>query len=125
VVDGAETLFPILKELPERFLLIKHAEPGGGREVISINRQINPVVDIRLGELQFWRIAHIGATLFAPFRFEGVSLYVVDACIRSRRRASKSVADSRPRADFRACRHQSCPSLHELGRSPSPAADWR
>jgi suppressor of ftsI len=77
VVDGAETLFPILKDLPERFLLIKHAEPGGGREVISINGQMNPLVDIRPGELQFWRIAHIGATLFAPFRFEGVSLYVV------------------------------------------------
>jgi FtsP/CotA-like multicopper oxidase with cupredoxin domain len=77
VVDGSEALFPILKDLPERFLLIKHAEPGGGREVISINGQMNPVVDIRPGEMQFWRIAHIGATLFAPFRFEGVSLYVV------------------------------------------------
>ncbi len=31
VVDGSETLFPILKDLPERFFLIKHAEPGGGR----------------------------------------------------------------------------------------------
>jgi suppressor of ftsI len=77
VVDGSETLFPILKDLPARFLLIKHAEPGGGREVISINGQMNPLVDIRPGEMQFWRIAHIGATLFAPFRFEGVSLYVV------------------------------------------------
>jgi FtsP/CotA-like multicopper oxidase with cupredoxin domain len=77
VVDGSEALFPILKDLPERFLLIKHAEPGGGREVISINGQMNPVIDIRSGEMQFWRIAHIGATLFAPFRFEGVSLYVV------------------------------------------------
>ncbi len=77
VVDGSEILFPILKDLPERFLLVKHAEPGGGREVISINGQMNPVVDIRPGEMQFWRIAHIGATLFAPFRFEGVSLYVI------------------------------------------------
>jgi suppressor of ftsI len=77
VVDGSETLFPILEDLPERFFLIKHAEPGGGREVISINGQMNPVADIRPGEMQFWRIAHIGATLFAPFRFDGVSLYVV------------------------------------------------
>jgi suppressor of ftsI len=77
VVDGSETLFPILKDLPERFILIKHAEPGGGREVISVNGQINPVVEIRQGEIQFWRIAHIGATLFAPFRFSGVSLYVI------------------------------------------------
>jgi suppressor of ftsI len=77
VVDGSEILFPILKDLPEKFLLVKHAEPGGGREVISINGQMNPVVDISPGEMQFWRIAHIGATLFAPFRFDGVSLYVI------------------------------------------------
>ena len=77
VVDGSEMLFPIVRDLPERFLLIKHAEPGGGREVISINGQMNPVVDIRPGEMQFWRIAHIGATLFAPFRFDGVSLYAI------------------------------------------------
>jgi suppressor of ftsI len=77
VVDGSESLFPILKDLPERFFLIKHAEPGGGREVISINGQMNPVVEIRPGEMQFWRIAHIGATLFAPFRFDGVLLYVI------------------------------------------------
>ena len=58
-------------------MFIKHAEPGGGREIISINGQMNPMVDIRPGEMQFWRIAHIGATLFAPFQFEGVLLYVV------------------------------------------------
>jgi suppressor of ftsI len=77
VVDGSEILFPILKDLPERFLLLKHAEPGGGREVISVNGQMNPVLDIRPGEVQFWRIAHIGATLFAPFRFDGVALYAI------------------------------------------------
>src|SRR5580704_3894459 len=77
VVDGSETLFPMLKDLPERFFLIKHAEPGGGREVISINGQMNPVVEIRPGEIQFWRIAHIGASLFFPFQIEGMPLYVV------------------------------------------------
>jgi suppressor of ftsI len=77
VVDGSETLFPIMKDLPERFFLIKHAEPGGGREVISINGQMNPVVEIRPGEMQFWRIANIGASLFFPFQIEGMPLYVV------------------------------------------------
>jgi suppressor of ftsI len=77
VVDGSEALFPILRDLPERFFLIKHAEPGGGREVISINGQLNPVVDIRPGEMQFWRIANIGASLFFPFKIEGMPLYVV------------------------------------------------
>jgi suppressor of ftsI len=77
VVDGLETLFPIVKDLPERFLLIKHAEPGGGREVISVNGQINPVLEIRPGEMQLWRIANVGATLFSPFLVEGVSLHVI------------------------------------------------
>jgi suppressor of ftsI len=77
VVDGSETLFPILRDLPERFFLIKHAEPGGGREVISINGQLNPVVEMRPGEMQFWRIANIGASLFFPFQIEGMPLYVV------------------------------------------------
>jgi suppressor of ftsI len=77
VVDGAETLFPILKDLPERFFLIKHLQPGGGREVISVNGQLNPMVVIRPGEMQFWRIANVGASLFFPFQIEGMPLYVV------------------------------------------------
>jgi FtsP/CotA-like multicopper oxidase with cupredoxin domain len=77
VVEGSETLFPILKDLPERFFLIKHLQPGGGREVISINGQLNPAVEIRPGEMQFWRIANIGASLFFPFQIEGMPLYVV------------------------------------------------
>lgn len=77
VVDGLETLFAVVRDLPERFVLIKHAEPGGGREIISINGQINPVIEIRPGEMQLWRIANIGATLFSPFRIEGVSLHVI------------------------------------------------
>jgi FtsP/CotA-like multicopper oxidase with cupredoxin domain len=77
VVDGFEALFPIVQDLPERFLLIKHAELGEDNEIISINGQINPVVPIRPGEMQFWRIANIGATLFIKFHIEGMPLYVV------------------------------------------------
>jgi FtsP/CotA-like multicopper oxidase with cupredoxin domain len=76
VIDGFEKYFPILKDLPERFLLIKHAEQAE-REIISINGQVNPIVAIRPGEVQFWRIAHIGATLFIKFRIDGMPLYVV------------------------------------------------
>jgi hypothetical protein len=42
-----------------------------------INGQINPTVQIRPGEMQFWRIGHVGATLFIKFRIEGMPLYVV------------------------------------------------
>ena len=77
VVDGFETLFPIVEDLPERFLLIKHAELPGEKEIITINGQLNPIVQIRPGDLQFWRIANIGATLFIKFQIEGMPLYVV------------------------------------------------
>jgi suppressor of ftsI len=77
VVEGSETLFPLLNDLPERFFLIKHIQPGGGREVISVNGQLNPVIEIRPGEMQFWRIANIGASFFFPFKSDGMPLYVV------------------------------------------------
>jgi suppressor of ftsI len=77
VVDGFERIFPIVKDLPERFFLIKHAEIAEGNQLISINGQINPTVAIRPGELQFWRIGHIGATIFIKFRIEGMPLYVL------------------------------------------------
>jgi suppressor of ftsI len=77
VVEGSDTQFPIVASLPERFFLFKHAEPGGGREIITVNGQLNPLVDIRPGEMQFWRIANIGATLFIKFHIEGMPLYAM------------------------------------------------
>jgi FtsP/CotA-like multicopper oxidase with cupredoxin domain len=77
VVDGSEKLYPILEGLPERFFFIKHVELGEGNEIISINGQRDPIVHIRPGEMQFWRIANIGATLFIKFRIEGTPLYVL------------------------------------------------
>jgi suppressor of ftsI len=77
VVDGIERRFPVLNGLRERFFLIKHVELGDENEVISINGQIDPEVAIRPNEMQFWRIGHIGATLFIKFRIEGVALYVL------------------------------------------------
>ena len=76
VVDGFERLYPLLRGLPEHFLLIKHAQIEGG-EIVSINWQVHPVIAMRPGEMQFWRIAHIGASLFLKFRIEGMALYVV------------------------------------------------
>jgi suppressor of ftsI len=77
VVDGIDQLFPLLRGLPERFFLIKHVKLADESEVVSINGQINPAVAMRSGEMQFWRIAHIGASEFYRFRVEGMPLYVV------------------------------------------------
>jgi FtsP/CotA-like multicopper oxidase with cupredoxin domain len=77
VVDGIDQLFPLLHGLPERFFLIKHVKLADESEIVSINGQINPAVAMRSGEMQFWRIAHIGASEFYKFRVEGMPLYVV------------------------------------------------
>ncbi len=76
VVDGSERLFPMLADLPERFVLFKHAELGE-KEIFSINGQVEPLLQIRPGEMQFWRIGNIGATEFINFRIEGMPLYVL------------------------------------------------
>jgi FtsP/CotA-like multicopper oxidase with cupredoxin domain len=77
VVEGADELYPVLKGLPERFFLIKNAEIAGQSDMVSINGQVNPAVQIRPGEMQFWRLANIGATLFIKLRIDGMPLYVV------------------------------------------------
>ncbi len=76
VVEGFENYFAVLRDLPVQFLFIKHVEHTEG-EIISINGLVNPIISIRPGEVQFWRIAHIGATLFIKFRIEGMPLYVI------------------------------------------------
>jgi len=76
VVEGSEQLFPVLKGLPERFFLIKQAELGEN-EILSLNGQVDPQVQIRPGEMQFWRIGNIGAEAFLKFRIEGMPLYIL------------------------------------------------
>ncbi|WP_334273107.1 multicopper oxidase domain-containing protein [Bradyrhizobium symbiodeficiens] len=77
VVDGMERLFPLLRGLPERLLLIKHVKMADESEIVSINGQVNPAITMRPGELQFWRIAHVGASDFIKCRVEGMPLYIV------------------------------------------------
>ena len=77
VVEGMDALFPLLRGLPERLFLIKHAKLADDSEIVSINGQLNPAVVIRPGEMQFWRIANIGASDFYKLRIEGMPLYVV------------------------------------------------
>ncbi|HKH27077.1 MAG TPA: multicopper oxidase family protein, partial [Sphingomicrobium sp.] len=77
VVDGFEQLFPILRDLQERFLLIKDAELGDEAHLLSINGQIEPVLAMRPGEAQYWRIGNISAESFIKFGLDGVRLYVI------------------------------------------------
>ena len=77
VVDGIERLFPILQGLPERFFFLKHFKLGDDSEIVSVNGQISPAVGMRPGEMEFWRIAHIGASEFYKFHIEDMPLYVL------------------------------------------------
>ncbi|MET4745505.1 suppressor of ftsI [Bradyrhizobium japonicum] len=77
VVDGSEQLLPLLAEMPERFFLIKHARAPDGTELVSINGQLNPLVETRSGEMQLWRIANIGASSFYKIGISGMPLYIV------------------------------------------------
>jgi suppressor of ftsI len=76
VIEGFERYFPLVADFQETLLLIKYAEIAG-QEIITVNGQVNPVIPIRPGEVQFWRIAHIGATLFTKLRIDNLPLYVL------------------------------------------------
>jgi suppressor of ftsI len=78
VVDGTEQYFPIVADIPERFLFIKHAELDE-RDIVSINGQLNPVIAIKPGEAQFWRIAHIGATMFLKIPLRPLTAFQIAA----------------------------------------------
>ena len=134
VVDGFENLFPIVRGLRERFLLIKHAEPDDDTEIISINSQLNPVVQIRPGEMQFWRIANIGATLFIKFRIEGMPLYVVATDILGRGRARRPSSSSGPVSESMRSQLVQLPAntpcepfrfKTKRGKSPLRRSNWR
>ncbi|WP_247300441.1 multicopper oxidase family protein [Bradyrhizobium sp. 87] len=77
IIDGSEELLSILADMPERFLLLKHAKFADGRELVSINGQLNPLVEMTPGEMQFWRLANIGASNFYKIGIAGMPLYVV------------------------------------------------
>jgi suppressor of ftsI len=77
VVDGFDRLFPIVGDLRERFFLLKEAEVGEGDPILSINGQIEPVVRMRPGETQYWRIGNISAETFVKIRVDEVRLYAI------------------------------------------------
>jgi suppressor of ftsI len=76
VVEGMDEIYPLVKGLSERFFLFKHRELND-RQVVSINGQLEPLVDMQPGEPQFWRIANIGAEQFLRLRIDGMPLYVL------------------------------------------------
>jgi FtsP/CotA-like multicopper oxidase with cupredoxin domain len=79
IVEGSQRFYPFLQGLVEHVMLLKHI-PGATpdyEELVTINGMVNPAISIRPGEMQFWRIANIGADLFLKLRIEGMSFYVL------------------------------------------------
>src|SRR5262249_227629 len=79
VVEGSDRFYPLLRNLKERVMLLKHIpHPTQPRqEVVTLNGLVAPTIAIRPGEVQYWRVANIGANLFLKLKLEGMALYLI------------------------------------------------
>jgi suppressor of ftsI len=86
IVDGLLDPFPTLRHLRDRVLLLKDIQIENGRVVHSdigkntirtINGVVNPVIVLRPGETELWRIGNIGADLYYTLSLDGHHFQVV------------------------------------------------
>jgi suppressor of ftsI len=65
LIEGSERVYPFLKDLTERVLLIKHHPIGRAdyQELVTVNGLVAPNIPIRPGEAQLWHIGNIGADI--------------------------------------------------------------
>jgi suppressor of ftsI len=86
IVDGLLDPFPTLRHLRDRVLLFKDLQIEGGRVVHrdigkntirTINGIVNPVIVLRPGETELWRLGNIGADLYYSLTLDGHRFQVV------------------------------------------------
>ena len=86
LVDGLLDPFPTLRHLRDRVLLLKDIQIEGGRVVHqdigkntirTINGMVNPIIVLRPGETELWRIGNIGADLYYTLTLDGHHFQVV------------------------------------------------
>jgi suppressor of ftsI len=79
IVEGSDRLYPFLKPLTERVLLLKHHPIGRAdyQELITVNGLVAPTIPIRPGEAQFWQIGNIGADRFLRVKIDRMPFYVI------------------------------------------------
>ena len=101
IVDGLLDSFPTLRHLPERLMLLKDLQVKDGKVFIThigqntirtINGIVSPVIVMRPGQTELWRIGNIGADLYYSLRLDGHRFQVVAR--DGNRRARLSVSDS-------------------------------
>jgi suppressor of ftsI len=95
IVDGLLDSVPVLRGVPERLLLLKDLQVDSGRAALlsigkntvrTVNGIVNPVIVLRPGATELWRIGNIGADLYYSLRLDGHRFQVVarDGNLRAR-----------------------------------------
>lgn len=79
IVEGSDRLYPFLKPLTERVLLLKHHPIGrvDYQELVTVNGLVEPTIPIRPGEAQFWEMGNIGADRFLRLKIDGMPSYLI------------------------------------------------
>jgi FtsP/CotA-like multicopper oxidase with cupredoxin domain len=101
VIEGIESYFPRLVDLPERVLVVrgrsivndpqsadlKHrvelssdicgAEPETPEEIFTLNGSVRPQIEIAPGERQFWRLVNASADRYLDLQLEGQPFEIV------------------------------------------------
>jgi FtsP/CotA-like multicopper oxidase with cupredoxin domain len=79
LVEGSDRLYPFLKGLTERIILLKHHPIGRAdyQELVTVNGSVAPTISIRPGETQFWQIGNIGADRFLRLKIDGMPFYLL------------------------------------------------
>jgi len=86
IVEGLLDPFPTLRHVPERLLLLKDLQVENGRVVLThigqntirtVNGTVNPVIVLRPGETELWRIGNVGADLYYQLTLDGHRFQVV------------------------------------------------
>jgi FtsP/CotA-like multicopper oxidase with cupredoxin domain len=101
LVDGLLDQFSTLRQLRDRMLLLKDIQIENGRVVHrdigkntirTINGIVNPVIVLRTGETELWRIGNIGADLYYTLSLDRHHFQV--AARDGNRRASLTTTDT-------------------------------
>jgi suppressor of ftsI len=86
IVEGLLDPFPMLRHVRERVMLLKDLQLANGHVAImsigksdtrTINGIANPVIVLRPGQTELWRIANVGADLYYELSLEGHHFDVV------------------------------------------------
>jgi len=102
IVDGLLDPFPALRRVRERLLLLKDLQVENGKvslthigqnTIRTVNGIVDPVIVMRPGETELWRIGNIGADLYYSLGLDGHVFQLVarDGQRRSRIATSDSV----------------------------------